>query len=515
MTGKPFLLQHNLTIRTAAIALLTAAVAVAGLWEATVGLCQLTGWLRSAHYLYPATGSFYNPGPFGGYIGMALPIWLFLWFKCRAARLSLPECGCLVAGMLMVFMLAVSGSRAGMLACGAGCFTCIWLMEPRGAWRERLKKTVAPLRGRRAARYMLIAAALLTATFAGAGAYLMKKESADGRVLMWKIATHAVSENPSGVGWYQVAGAYGDAQERYFASGKGSANEAMVAGSPEYVFNEYLQVALAWGVPAMLLFIALIVAGIWLACRTRSGAPAGALVAFAVFAFASYPLQFAIFRWSLAALLFAAFISALPAGKKSMILIGLSAPAASVALFAMQHADNEMKKASDEYNLNAKFLYSAGASRQYIEKVKQLTGSETLTLDDTNHTGELLKKMPGFMFDYGRALHLEHHYDESNYILEHAMKISSDPMILNLIAKNYMAKGDNAAAEKWLRRSINRLPSRMYPHYLLCRLYATDRGHYEGRLRQEVEIIRSMPVKVKSPAVETMRKEVKNLLEDR
>ena len=56
---------------------------------------------------------------------------------------------------------------------------------------------------------------------------------------MWKIAAQAVLEHPwLGVGWENVAGAYGDAQERYFASGMASVQEKHVAGAPEYVFNE-------------------------------------------------------------------------------------------------------------------------------------------------------------------------------------------------------------------------------------------------------------------------------------
>ena len=77
-------------------------------------------------------------------------------------------------------------------------------------------------------------------------------DSADGRLLMWKVSAKAVMEHPwQGVGWANVAGAYGDAQERYFASGAATEQEEYVAGAPEYVFNEYLQVAMAWGVPAL------------------------------------------------------------------------------------------------------------------------------------------------------------------------------------------------------------------------------------------------------------------------
>ena len=80
----------------------------------------------------------------------------------------------------------------------------------------------------------------------------MKKDSADGRLFMWKIAAQAVSEHPwTGCRWNSVPAAYGQAQENYFAAGNYTATEELVAGAPEYVFNEYLQVAIAWGIPVL------------------------------------------------------------------------------------------------------------------------------------------------------------------------------------------------------------------------------------------------------------------------
>lgn len=64
----------------------------------------------------------------------------------------------------------------------------------------------------------------------------MKKDSADGRLFLWKIAVRAVNEHPwTGCGWNSVPAAYGQAQENYFAAGNYTATEELVAGAPEYV----------------------------------------------------------------------------------------------------------------------------------------------------------------------------------------------------------------------------------------------------------------------------------------
>lgn len=48
-----------------------------------------------------------------------------------------------------------------------------------------------------------------------------------------------------------------------------------------------------------------------------------------------------------------------------------------------------------------------------------------------------LKHKAGFLFEYGQCLSHTHQYNKSNNILAEGMNISSDPMFLNLIGKNY------------------------------------------------------------------------------
>lgn len=92
-----------------------------------------------------------------------------------------------------------------------------------------------------------LSAAIVVGAVAVKAAYAMKSESADGRLLMWKIAWRASCGAPDGVGWEYLPRAYGNAQESYFAGGDGTERERKVAETPVYVFNENLQLALAFG----------------------------------------------------------------------------------------------------------------------------------------------------------------------------------------------------------------------------------------------------------------------------
>ena len=45
-----------------------------GLIEAIWGFRQLQGWAYSNHSLFRLTGSFFNPGPYSGYLAITLPV---------------------------------------------------------------------------------------------------------------------------------------------------------------------------------------------------------------------------------------------------------------------------------------------------------------------------------------------------------------------------------------------------------------------------------------------------------
>lgn len=51
--------------------------------EAIWGLRQIYGLAVSNHSLYALTGSFYNPGPYSGYLAMIFPLCLHEWLNLR------------------------------------------------------------------------------------------------------------------------------------------------------------------------------------------------------------------------------------------------------------------------------------------------------------------------------------------------------------------------------------------------------------------------------------------------
>lgn len=62
-----------------------------------------------------------------------------------------------------------------------------------------------------------------------------------------------------------------------------------------------------------------------------------------------------------------------------------------------------------------------------------------------------------FMFEYGHALHKLHEPELSNKVLKEALKVSGDPMILNIIGKNEQEMKYNPQnhPSTFLKRSVS------------------------------------------------------------
>lgn len=132
--------------------------------------------------------------------------------------------------------------------------------------------------------------------------------------------------------------------------------------------------------------------------------------------------------------------------------------------------------------------------------------------------GKLYDKMSrhkDFCSEYGRALYKAGSYGKAEEVLLKAMTVSGDPMILNILGRNAHKNGEYGKAEIYLLRSTRRLPERVYPHYLLVKLYSEPEYFDRVKLVREAEYVLNAEPKVNSTAIREMRQEVKKILEDK
>lgn len=126
---------------------------------------------------------------------------------------------------------------------------------------------------------------------------------------------------------------------------------------------------------------------------------------------------------------------------------------------------------------------------------------------------EELQWNPKYLFEYGHALHKLVRYEESSQVLEEALRHSSDPMVLNILGKNCQAQHRYKEAEEWFLRSTHRLPNRLYPYYLLAKLYAEPEFYCPDKCREMIDMVLCWNPKVPSEAIEEMKLEMENLKE--
>ena len=453
-----------------------------GVIEAVWGLCQLYGHLASHHSLYAMTGSFFNPGPYSGYLATVLPICFHQWLignKWQQMFLG-------GAVLFILCVLPAGMSRSAWLAAGVSCL-CVyawhmdWADKFRLLWQQQRLRVV-----------MAVIGGLCVLLLAGYLLFVLKPDSARGRLFMWKITCRAIAEKPlTGYGAHNFAAAYGDAQEAYFAAGDYEPWEERVAGSPEYAFNEYLQAAVEHGIPLTACLLVAVVLCLHMGIRKERYGICGAILSLMIFSFSSYPLQLPTFIVTFVGLVLACIFD----GNRWQWL-GL---AVLVGVMGGSRLKNDLRteQVCREW-MNARVLYNAGAYQSVEKEYERLY--------------PLLRNRAAFLFEYGHGLHKLQKFGRSNRILEEALWCSCDPMILNVIGKNYQQMGDCSSAENSFVRSTYRLPGRIYPYYLLAKLYAEPGFRQPDKFEKMKRIVLMKEPKVHSTAIRQMREELNKMI---
>ena len=467
-----------------------------GAMEALHGLGQIAGIYPSNHSLFVLTGTFYNPGPYSGYLAAVLPIALYrmLVSNGKKDRLSVVQYYFSMCVLLLICCVLPAGmSRAAWFASLISCGYVVLRV-----YRVKVKSFVS--KHRYAVSGVLIVGALLASS-----AYFMKRDSADGRLLIWKITSQAIVSSPWGEENGRTFSAiYGDAQERYFANCEYSESEAWVAGTPDFAFNEFLQIAVVHGIWVPVLFVTVLLVLLKIAgSRKQLAGIDGCLVSLMVFACFSYPLHIPaiVSVWLLTLVVLCGEGLIMIKRKRNAVAILLPVVVAGLtASMDMYGIYSERTRAVREW-MPVRVLNHSGAFNAAAEEYGKLYDKMSWNKD--------------FCFEYGRALYKVGSYDKAEEVLLKAMAVSGDPMILNMLGRNAQESGEYKKAEKYLLRSTHRLPERIYPHYLLVKLYAEPEFFDRIKFVSEAEHVLNAKPKVNSTAIREMKQEVNKILRDK
>lgn len=496
----------------AAVWLLPAVIILAGFSESVTGLMQLYGFLHSNHSLYKITGHFFNPGPFSGFVALTVPLaayYVVYYWNTARIRNNAIRATCLknihwtdklkqvVRNAenipLSIVVLSVLNLTGALLVIPAAMSRSAWFAITAGvlvvlASRYGLSYRATAFFRRNKKRSVLMSiAAIIIAAAAFTGVYNLKRGSADGRLFLWKVASGAIAEKPVfGYGLGNFAGTYGQAQYGYFILGVDE-KEAMTADCPAYAFNEFIQIGVEQGIVGLLLFLGIIIIAVASCIRSQGKAGVlGAIVAVLVFGFTSYPLSVLP--------ICIAFVTLLPLSNgenNSFVLPKVVFVAISIILAG----------SCIYFTARIKPLRQAYRSLRVLTMTAQYNQYDYSK--DFQELISYLNKNYKFMFSYGKALAAQNKFDESSGVLIKGASSSSDPMFYNLIGNNYLALGETEKAEKYYWKAYYTLPNRLYPLYLLTKLYH-ETGQDEKAKEIAMRLLEKEP-KVMSTAVREMK----------
>ncbi|PRD56761.1 O-antigen ligase family protein [Sphingobacterium gobiense] len=504
-----FLVQNQINLYMLMLALML----VGGI-EALWGLLQLYGFTPARHALYTVSGSFFNPGPYAGFLAVILPVALFYLCSDKEAFAKHRQRGTvffkirwavgLLTCIVILLILPTTMSRAAWMAATIGCAVVLG-----GYYRYFLKQKKEKRRtiGRKIGQAIVFLTIICVAV---AGLYYLKKDSADGRTLIWKLSMQMASRTWFGEGLGRFSGGYGNEQKMYFESGRGTAREEWLAGEPEYAFNEFAQILAEQGYVPLVLFLFTIIFTFITGIRHRRFMAVGGLAALLVFALFSYPFSLMPFL-----IVFILFLTACISTRYIAIDLAKNPIALDVRIQWNTYAViavlllGTMHSVQTIYNRypvfkahktwgEAQLLYPAGMYQDVVEDYRVIY--------------PFMRDQPHFLFEYGRSLYMTGTYEESIKVLFDGTVISADPMFRIMIGRNRQRQEKYSLAETHYRYAANQVPNRLYPNYLLAKLY-DEMGEHK-KAYDMAKVVVNKKVKINSPAVEEMKAEMRKRIEE-
>lgn len=465
-------------------------VSALSLWlasESVLGIMQLLGITVSHNSMCPMTGDFANSGPYGGFLAVCIAVVFAAAWKWRDSgnlydRILFWLSS--VSGCLGIVVLPASMSRTGFVALLVSAVAFVLTNTESKSYFKSHK--------------WLILSVIAVAFVVGAGAFCLKKDSALGRFHIWEMELRAIADKPlTGHGFGKTLGAYGDAQAEYFETEERGQERIRIAGCPEYAFNEYLRIGMEFGILGLLLSVAVIVFGVLALFRTGSSLAYG-LIAWGIFAMASYPLDVWQLRLLLAVFLGAAIGASVKVGKRGRLILVPALVCLSVGSMLVWLPENKRRKEAESKWLDERRFANFEIFDGMADRLEELYPQ--------------LRMKFRYLYDYGYALHKEGRYAESNVILREGSLISSDPMFYNIIGKNFEALGDYEQAERSYIHSHNMVPSRLYPYILLMEM-EEKRGDTKQALSYARKAL-SLPVNERNMSMRDLHNRAKKFYDE-
>lgn len=502
-------------------------IVLAGIVQAIYGMLQLLGYFPSLHLAFKMTGNFTNPGPYAGFLSLTGVCSLSLYlFKEKISKFALPKNRNIgrklisrfgggiynyipLLGILFIFIiLLATPSRAGWIAFFAGG-TCLLFYQ----YKLLLFSEVKQFKKLNLYKKVGLPILILVITILGSyEIYNLRKVSADGRLLIWKVGSRLFKENQVfGVGHDRFKAYYLDAQAQYFMEMEGMA-EAYLADNTLYAFNFPLQFLVENGIVGFLILIIIIVL-----CFTVKNTPEiyylkyltlSLLLTGFVFGLFSYPSQVLPIKIVLVvgiALLAGMDINKIKlrfpqsifSGWKKRVIACVLVFFVAIVLKVTYSKVAVIKNGFEQWQQSL-IIYNNGHYKESVVEFEKVN--------------QMLYKNGEFLMQYGKALVMAGEYAKGVTILKETKKYFNTTIIEMTLGNAYKYLGKYKKAEKSYHIAESMVPNRFYPMYLLVKLY-NETGQKEKAYFKAREIL-NKKVKIPSLAIREIRLEMRKIVKD-
>lgn len=444
---------------------------------------QIIGWLPSFHNTLDITGPFDNPAGISAALSLLLPFTLYKVDKSYKWMRVLH----IIISMTIVIFIILSGARAAMIAATVIIltYTIRWVKT-----KTKIKLSVAHY-------FLVIAIGILLFI----GLYSFKKDSANGRILIWKCTGHLIVQKPIlGYGSNGFTANYMNEQALYFTKHPES-KYAILADNIRHPFNEYLKSTAEYGVVGLILVILILLYPLYQSRKNKSGelfAIRLSLLAIAICALFSYPLNYPFIRL--------------------MAIVLLS--------FLLAHSNSEHRVMLENNYLTKSIILLTSVGLLSTTCFQSIHEREWHTIAHKSLRGETLQMLPRykslyrylrhndlFLYNYAAELNVAEHFDESLQIARECNNLWADYDLQMLMADNCLQLKQYNETESYLQKAAAMCPVKFMPLYQLTKLYMeTERKEEARSLAQKIV---DKDVKIPSPIINSIKSKMRSLLNER
>lgn len=347
---------------------------------------------------------------------------------------------------------------------------------------------------------MLVCIFLLANLFVTGLTLGSKSDSTLGRLFIWKNTIAAIQQRPFfGYGAGTFHSVYGKQQAFYFAQHGMQGKEAQLADSVYYAFNEWLHLAVEYGLPAalllLLLHVLLLLIGVH-RCRKQATSRcyksivlifAGLLTA----SFISYPVYYLPTRFLyFIAVIYLLFVAAKFINKK------IKRFAFTVLLFACSVVLYK--------NVKARLSWKHAITLNRFGRVHEATNLLLYARQTLPRNGDLLTVIAAAYEKTGMV-------DSALFFVRSALHYKYDAALLTLYGNLLFETGDFKRAEYLYLQAVLTTPNRFRSRELLIAHYIRTKQYPKAKLWAAETL--AMPVKVTSEATIRSRNRIMQLYE--